>query len=104
MSFKRRFDPSMFSGAKQGFVAAIARAFESLVVLAYLLPILWFCIYGPGSNFARGFLLRSFRTSTEALEISKLWIAIAVPLMIVIILIHLAARWLGDNKPPSIEE
>ena len=100
LSFKRRFDPALFHGAPSSpWLSALAGAVQSLVVLVYLLPILWHSFFGPGANFARGFLLRHSRTTADAMDFSTLWVAIAVPLMIVVILVHLVARWAGDAAP-----
>lgn len=99
MSFRRRFDPALFNGIAGGpaWLRAAAELVKSLVVLIYLLPVLWHVFFGPGMNPARGFLLRHSRTMADALPFSTVWVAIAVPLMIVLILIHLAARWCGDG-------
>lgn len=105
LSFKRRFDPALFNGtAGSSWRAAAAGAIRSLVVLAYLLPILWHSFFGPGANFARGFLTRHSRTTADALDFSTFWVAIAVPIMIVVILVHLVARWCGPADPPPISE
>lgn len=98
MSFKRRFDPALFNGVSRGPVwLRVAELVKSLVVLIYLLPILWFVFFGPGMNLARGFLMRHSRTMADALPFSTVWVAVAVPLMIFLILIHLVARWFGDD-------
>jgi TRAP-type C4-dicarboxylate transport system permease small subunit len=101
MSFKRRFDPALFNGINRGpvWIKIGARLIKSVVVLIYLLPILWYVFFGPGMNPARGFLLRHSRTMADALPFSTVWVAIAVPLMIVFILVHLVARWSGDDRP-----
>jgi hypothetical protein len=82
-------------------MAVITGTVQSAVVIIYLTPVLWYCFFGPGNNPARGFLLRHSRTTADALDFSTLWVAIAVPVMIVIILVHLIARWAGDDGPPS---
>ncbi|WP_372421882.1 TRAP transporter small permease [Salinarimonas chemoclinalis] len=98
MSFKRRFDPAMFQNPRPRLAALAvgAAVMQSLVVLVYLLPILWHSVYGPGMNFERGFLLRHARMTASTLDVPTLFVAIAVPLMVVVILVHLAARWCGD--------
>ncbi|WP_339775322.1 TRAP transporter small permease subunit [uncultured Thalassospira sp.] len=103
MSFKRRFDPALFTGSSTGggLMAVITGTVQSAVVIIYLTPVLWYCFFGPGNNPARGFLLRHSRTTADALDFSTLWVAIAVPVMIVIILVHLIARWAGDDGQPS---
>ena len=105
LSFKRRFDPALFEGgAGMGTLrAAAAGALQSVVVLIYLAPILWHCVYGPGMNPARGFLVRHGRTTAESMDFSTLWVAVAVPTMVLLVLVHLVARWFGDARPPRPE-
>ncbi|WP_375259870.1 TRAP transporter small permease [Citreimonas sp.] len=101
LSFKRRFDPALFHGASGSSWRAVAAGLiQSLVVLVFLLPILWHSFFGPGGNLARGFLTRHSRTTADALDFSTLWVAIAVPISIVVILIHLVARWAEPATPP----
>ena len=97
LSFKRRFDPALIADApKNPIMARIAKTVQSVIVLTYLLPILWYCVFGPGMNVQRGFLTRASRTTAEAMDFSTIYVAIAVPVMILLVLIHLAARWAGD--------
>lgn len=107
MSFKRRFDPALFpSLPKTPWMAAAAGLIQSLTVLIYLLPILWYSFFGPNTNFNRGFLLRHSRITSETLDFSTFWVAVAVPIMIIFILIHLAARWLSPEteRPRDLED
>lgn len=105
LSFKRRFDPALFSGPSSRksnvspLVAAAAGAVQGVVVLIYLLPILWHSFYGPNMNPERSFLMRHSRMTAQTLDFPTIIVAIAVPLMIVFVLIHLAARLLGDTGP-----
>ncbi|UOD51520.1 TRAP transporter small permease subunit [Orrella daihaiensis] len=101
MSFKRRFDPALFSAVPRNpWLAIVAGLIQSLTVLIYLIPILWFTFFGPNMNVNRGFLLRHSRITSETLDITTFWVAIAVPIMIIFILIHLVARWF---EPPAPE-
>lgn len=105
LSFKRRFDPALFSGPSarksdaSPVIAVAAGAVQSVVVLIYLLPILWHSFYGPNMNPERSFLVRHSRMTAQTLDFPTILVAVAVPLMIVFILIHLAARLLGDPGP-----
>ena len=102
LSFKRVFDPALMTGRfRHRVLASAARIFQSVIVLIYLLPILWHCFFGPNVNFQRGFLTRSARTTAESLDFSTIYVAIAVPIMIVLVLIHLVARWAGDRPAPA---
>lgn len=103
MAFKRRFDPALMNGVKNGppWLQTAAEAVKSVVVLIYLVPIFVYCFFGPGLNPARGFLLRHSKTMAEALPFSTIWVAIAVPIMAAAIFVHLLARWSGDKAAPS---
>ena len=103
LSFKRRFDPALFNApggtARGAALAVVTGTIQALVVLIYLLPILWHSFYGPNMNPERSFLLRHSRMTAETLDFPTVLVAVAVPLMVVFILIHLAARLLGDPGP-----
>lgn len=100
LSFKRRFDPALVNrapgvaekGTRAALIAVLAGALQGLVVLIYLLPILWHSFFGPNMNPERSFLMRHSRMTAETMGFPTLLVAIAVPLMVVFILIHLAAR------------
>ncbi len=106
MSFKRRFDPALFNGATRGprLLLRAADVAKSLVVILYLAPILWHVFFGPNMNAVRGFLVRHSRTMSETLPFTTFWVAIAVPLMIVLIFVHLVARWSGDTGIEAPED
>ncbi|MDO6587372.1 TRAP transporter small permease [Salipiger sp. 1_MG-2023] len=102
MAFKRRFDPALMNSVKNGppWLQTAAELVRSLVVFVYLAPVLLYCFVGPGMNPARGFLLRHTKTMAEALPFHTIWVAIAVPLMIVVIFVHILARHSGDDGSP----
>jgi len=99
MSFKRGFDPALFGDFRSGnrFVLFAAKLGRSLPVLIYLLPILLFCFIGANMTVERSFLVRHSRSMADAFDFPTLLVAIAVPIMIVTILVHLAAQWCGDK-------
>ncbi|WP_349295066.1 TRAP transporter small permease subunit (plasmid) [Thioclava sp. 'Guangxiensis'] len=109
MAFKRRFDPALMNSVKGGplWLQTGAELLRSIVVVIYLGPILLYCFVGPNLNLARGFLLRHSKTMAEALPFTTFWVAIAVPLMILMVFVHLVARHMGDRPPAdsdAIEE
>ena len=48
-------------------------------------------------GFAKGYLARQSGLTADTLGIPMVWISVAVPLSMIIILIHLFARWAGDQ-------
>ena len=106
MSFKRGFDPALFGEIKTSnrFLRLAARVGRSLPVLIYLLPILLFCFIGANMTVERSFLVRHSRSMADAFDFPTLLVAIAVPIMIFTILIHLAAQWCGPAPAPDDSE
>jgi TRAP-type C4-dicarboxylate transport system permease small subunit len=100
LSFKRGFDPALFVEFSSGsrFLRRAAKVGRSLPVLVYLLPILLFCFIGANMTVERSFLVRHSRTMADAFDFPTLLVAIAVPIMIVTVLVHLAARWCGEDS------
>jgi TRAP-type C4-dicarboxylate transport system permease small subunit len=99
MSFKRGFDPALFGDfpSTNRFVLFAAKLGRALPVLIYLLPILLFCFIGANMTVERSFIVRHSRTMADAFDFPTLAVAIAVPIMIVTVLIHLLAQWCGDE-------
>lgn len=93
LSFKRGFDPALFrSETPNGRVPAVLIV-QSFAVLVFVLPALFFSVFGPGLQVSRGFLMRHARTYAETLDVSTLFVAVSVPVSLSVILLHLAARW-----------
>lgn len=104
MSFKAKFDPALVQGeAAKAWLNFARKVISSLAILIYLLPILWFCVYGPGMRVLRGFLVRHMRTSAETLDFPTIYVAVSVPIALLLILLHLCARWAGDGENPDKE-
>jgi TRAP-type transport system small permease protein len=92
-AFRAGVNPVLFpqaldirGGLGQGL--ALLRAAGALV---FVLPVLWFSLYGPGMNLARGFLGRSLERSAEMLSISMIWFTAAVPVAFALIALHVLA-------------
>ena len=103
VAFRMRVDPVMlqlerFESGRWRVLGGALRAFATLL---FLLPILWFCVVGPGGDLARGFIARSAARDAETIGVSMSWFTIALPLMIVVIFVHLAASLLGDRPQPA---
>ncbi|MEZ5652568.1 MAG: TRAP transporter small permease subunit [Burkholderiaceae bacterium] len=93
LSFKRVFDPAVVQPAGQGVRARLTLLLQSLAVLVFVGPALFFSFFGPNLRFSRGYLMRHARTLSETLDVPTLYVAIAVPLALAVILVHLLARW-----------
>jgi len=100
LSFKTQSDAVLMESIfpkPPHFLATCAVAIQGIAVLTFLLPIIYFCFYGLTGGFAKGYLARQSGLTADTLGIPMVWISVAVPLAAIIIVIHLFARWAGDN-------
>jgi TRAP-type C4-dicarboxylate transport system permease small subunit len=67
-------------------------------VLTFILPVLYFCFVGLRGGFAKGYIARQAGLTADTLGIPMAWISISVPLAMIIILLHLAARWAQNEE------
>lgn len=100
LAFKRHFDPAIFQPKLGEGGRRLALAIQSAAVLIFVLPALFFCVFGPGMRVTRGFLMRHSKTFSETMDFPTIYVAVSVPLALMVILLHLAARWAGDEKKP----
>ncbi|KPQ05845.1 MAG: TRAP-type C4-dicarboxylate transport system, small permease component [Rhodobacteraceae bacterium HLUCCA12] len=93
VAFRRLVDPRLVelpTTAGRGIRAA--GAFLSLIASgAFLGPLLWYGIFGPGMDASRGHIARSARRSSEALGVPMSLIAAALAVMSALILFHALA-------------
>lgn len=100
LSFKTQSDAVLMQSIfpdPPHILAAFAKAIQSLAVLAFILPVIYFCFIGLRGGFAKGYLARQSGLTADTLGIPMVWISVAVPLSMIIILIHLFARWAGED-------
>ena len=96
LSFKTRADAVLMDSVfpkRPHTLALCAEAIQSAAVLTFVLPVLYFCFVGLKGGFAKGYLARQSGLTADTLGIPMSWISVSVPLAMIIILIHLAARW-----------
>lgn len=93
-SYYERFDPVLVkipARAPRWLKLATATVRASALLL-FLVPILWYCFFGPGMNITRGFLNRNMSMMAETVPVPMIWVAIAVPVFIVLTFLHGLAR------------
>ena len=93
VAFRERTDPTLFPemlavAGSAGKALAIVRA-AGVAIFAF--PVLYYSLFGPGMNLARGFLGRSLDRKAEMMGISMIWFTAAVPVAFAIIMIHVLA-------------
>jgi len=108
LSFKSRSDAVLMQSVfpkRPHLLAFLAEAIQSAAVLIFVLPVVYFCFIGLRGGFAKGYLARQSGLTADTLGIPMVWISVSVPLAMIIILLHLAARWAGDfpQKDPVAE-
>jgi TRAP-type C4-dicarboxylate transport system permease small subunit len=77
----------IWGGSKIWVVAAIW--LRAIAVVVFLGPVLYH---------SDRFLVRSLHRISDGLEVSMAWITVAVPLTVVVILVHLVARLVGSES------
>jgi len=100
LSFKTRLDAVLMNSVfpkRPNYLGYLADAIQSVAVLIFVLPVVYFCFIGLRGGFAKGYLARQTGLTADTLGIPMVWISLAVPLSMIIILIHLFARWAGDD-------
>jgi len=100
LSFKTRLDAVLMNSVfpkRPNYLGYLADAIQSAAVLIFVLPVVYFCFIGLRGGFAKGYLARQSGLTADTLGMPMVWISLAVPLSMIIILIHLFARWAGDD-------
>ncbi len=92
-AFRNKTDPTLFPDALalRGTVGRILVLTRSAGVLCFVLPILWYCFFGPGANPARGYLVRLSGRQAETMDLPMIVFGVAIPLAFSIIVIHVMA-------------
>ncbi|WP_296933515.1 TRAP transporter small permease subunit [uncultured Marinobacter sp.] len=95
LSFKSKADPILFHDPAEHkafpwrLLTGIVRG---VAVVLFVVPVIYFSIYGPGMDMSRGFIARQAGLSADSLGFPMSWVVISVPIWGSIILVHLAAR------------
>ena len=100
LSFKTHSDAVLMQSVfpePPHILAFFAKAVQSAAVLTFILPVIYFCFIGLKGGFSKGYLARQSGLTADTLGIPMVWISVAVPVSMIIILIHLFARWAGDD-------
>lgn len=104
-AFHASADPTLFPAAQtlrgpKGLLAAILRF---CAVVTFAGPVVWFCFIGPSGGFTRGFIARSMARSAEMLGFSMVWISLAIPIGLTLVLVHALAGVAAQALPDTDE-
>ena len=72
-------------------IAHLLRGLRAAAALIFVLPVLYYCIFGPGADAGRGFVARSAAKTADTLGFPMIWVAAAVPVALALIAIHTIA-------------
>lgn len=104
-AYRFKTDPTLFPDAlaitgTRGILVGLLRTFG---VACFVVPVLWFSIFGPGANPARGYLARLAGRQAETMDVPMMVFGIAIPLAFALIVIHaladLATLFAPDTRP-----
>jgi TRAP-type C4-dicarboxylate transport system permease small subunit len=89
VAYKRLRDPRLISPpkGKDHVWPTIAKFLRGLGAIVFLGPVLFY---------SNRFLLRHWDRTSEAIDISTFWVAIAVPVAIAVIFVHLISELVGE--------
>jgi len=100
VAFKAKFDPALFTVSPERsrlFISGAALV-SAAAVAVFVLPVLYFSLFGAGWDFEFGFVARQAGRTADTIGISMVWVAVAVPFAMATIVIHLIARMAGDKS------
>jgi len=106
LSFKTQSDAVLMQSVfpkRPHFLGVLAEAVQSAAILIFVLPVVYFCFVGLRGGFAKGYLARQSGLTADTLGIPMSWISVSVPIAMIIILLHLAARWAGDRSNEELD-
>jgi TRAP-type C4-dicarboxylate transport system permease small subunit len=92
-AFRAKADPALFPnmtlvGGGGGALLALIR---TAGVVLFIAPVIYFSLFGPGFNAARGYLARLSGRSAETMDVPMVAFGIAIPIAFLLIALHLAA-------------
>ncbi|WP_346893350.1 TRAP transporter small permease subunit [uncultured Roseibium sp.] len=100
LSFKTHSDAVLMQSIfpkRPHILGLLAETIETAAILTFTLPVIYYCFVGLRGGFAKGYLARQAGLTADTLGIQMVWIAVIVPIAMIIILIHLAARWAEET-------
>ena len=106
LSFKTRADAVLMQSVfpeRPHYLGLLAEFVQTAAVLTFVLPVVYFCFVGLRGGFDKGYLARQSGLTADTLGIPMVWISISVPIAMIIILLHLAARWAAPVSVAHVE-
>lgn len=104
LSFKTHADAVLMESVfpkRPHVLGLVAEGIQTAAVLTFVLPVIYFCFIGLKGGFAKGYIARQSGLTADTLGIPMSWISISVPIAMIVILVHLAARWAAFEEDPQ---
>lgn len=94
VAFRERSDPNLFPQMLQisGGAGKALTLLRSAGVALFAAPILYYSLFGPGFDLARGFVGRTLDRKAEMMGVSMAWFTAAIPVAFALIIIHVLAQ------------
>lgn len=92
-AFRAKADPALFPGmASIGGGAGMAlSAIRATAVVLFVTPVIYYSLFGPGFNTARGYIVRLTGRSAETMDLPMVAFGVAIPIAFILIVLHLVA-------------
>ncbi|MEO3386332.1 TRAP transporter small permease subunit [Mesorhizobium sp. CAU 1741] len=105
-AFRRAADPAVVrvDETARDRRAMVAKLAIGLTAAIFIVPILYYSLFGAGFDPARSFMVRMSARTSPGLGINLVFIAAAIPTVCAILLLHLAARLIGGAAPGPATE
>ena len=102
-AFHERSDPTIITiradaSRTERKLAYVVRVASTLI---FIVPVLFYCFTNSSYSFAGGYLGRNLNKASDTLGITMVWVAAAVPLAFLIILLHILAGRSGAGEANS---
>ncbi|MFC3228626.1 TRAP transporter small permease [Marinibaculum pumilum] len=72
-------------------VGHLLRLLRAAAALIFVLPVLYYCLFGAGADPSRGYIARAAAKTADTLGFPMIWVAAAVPVALALIVIHILA-------------
>lgn len=92
-AFRAKADPALFPAMRSigGATGMLLAALRGFGVVLFITPVIYYSLFGPGFNPARGYLARLTGRSAETMDLPMVAFGLAIPVAFSLVTLHLAA-------------
>ena len=94
-AFRAKADPALFPAMKSvsGPTGLLLALFRGAGVVLFITPVIYYSLFGPGFNPARGYIARLAGRSAETMDLPMVAFGLAIPVAFSLVTLHLAAAF-----------